>query len=197
MKNVDFFTYSFILGASIFLAEGMYFNQKKIDNFQRNIVVETDLEFAQHLADVKQFYRCSYDKQCKTMAEAIYFEGRGEKAKGQIAIGQVVKRRSEKTSKTIRQVVYQKNSEGVCQFSYVCDIEKKRIANKITDKKSWNQAIKYADGVILNKYPDYSKGADHYFNPRKVKEQPYWAKKMIQVSSIDNHVFYFSGTKKI
>lgn len=197
MNSIEFFAYSFALAGSVFIGEQMYLNHQYNEKFKHEIVsTELDSQFVSRVAYVRQITQCARSVDCSVMAEAIYFEGRGEKQKGQIAIAQVVKRRAQATSKTIKQVVYQRNSEGVCQFSYVCDIRAKRISSHKADKTSWNNAMIYAYGVLVNRYPDYSKGADHYFNPRKVKEQPYWAKKMIQVSSIDNHVFYSSGYTK-
>lgn len=196
LKNIDFWTYSIALAGSIFMCDKLYF----ASNFEKNsniyVHYEADSKLISKMLHVKQINQCTRSIDCKIMAEAIYFEGRGEKPRGQIAIAQVVQRRSEKMRKSIKQVVYQKNSDGICQFSYVCDIRDKRISGKKSDSKSWTNSLIYAYGVMMNRYPDYSKGADHYFNPRKLKEQPYWSKKMIQVSSIDNHVFYASGYTK-
>lgn len=213
MKNIDFALWSFVAGSSLFLADTMVsdsIRQQELhsDGFVAIAPISIDDSYMQarvaaikglkakqeELARLKLIKKCSETKPCRVMAEAIYFEGRGESKKGQIAIAQVIKKRTQMKQfpATIERVVYQKNAEGVCQFSYVCDIQAGRISGAITEKDSWNKSLEYAGGVLENRYPDYSKGADHYFNPQKVVRKPVWVGKMIQVSSIDNHRFLSS-----
>lgn len=166
------------------------------EKLKRKKAVKAEKE---RLVRLKAINDCKKDKECTVMAEAIYFEGRGESIKGQIAVGQVIKKRSEIKNfpNSITGVVSQKNSEGVCQFSYVCDIENGTISGNIQEKGAWKKSLEIAYGVIHNKYPDYSKGADHYFNPKKVKREPYWASKMEKVSTIDNHLFLAAYSNNI
>lgn len=182
------------MGMSFVLADRMISQQYMFYHQNRN-VVETeplDSNYVKRMIANKELTRCYYDVNCKTMAEAIYFEGRGESFQGQVAIAQVIKKRSFQRGMTVREIIYQKNKVGVCQFSYVCDIENKRISNKVSELKSWGKALKYAYGVTHDRYYDYSNGADHYFNPKTVSAIPEWSKKMTLVSSIKNHVFYLS-----
>ena len=60
----------------------------------------------------------------KCLAEAIYFEARGEAVRGQIAVAQVVLNRafSGKYPDTVCGVVYQnKHRHLACQFTFACD----------------------------------------------------------------------------
>lgn len=193
MKTIDFLALSVCCGLSLTLADRMITGYLNIhDGVKQVSELNIDKSYIDRLAKNREYIKCINSSDCKIMAQAIYFEGRGESPAGQIAIGQVIKKRAFKRKISIKDVVYQKNIQGVCQFSYVCDIEKKRISSKISEPRAWSDALKYAYGVLNNKYPNYSKGADHYFNPNKVASIPEWSKKMIQVSSIKNHVFYLS-----
>lgn len=193
MKTIDFLALSVCCGLSLTLADRMISHSLNSSSGVKQVAnLDIDTSYVHRLIANKEYVRCISDVECKVMAQAIYFEGRGETPAGQIAIGQVIKKRSIQRSMSIRKVVYQKNIEGVCQFSYICDIEKKRVSSRITERKAWGMALKYAYGVLNNKYPNYSKGADHYFNPNTVASIPEWSKKMIHVSSIKNHVFYLS-----
>ena len=158
------------------------------EKLKRKKAVKAEKE---RLVRLKAINDCKKDKECTVMAEAIYFEGRGESIKGQIAVGQVIKKRSELRNfpNSIREVVYQERVPGVCQFSYVCDIRNGVISGEIKEPLAMKKSLELAYGVIHNKYPDYSKGADHYFNPDKVAQEPSWVPKMTHVASIDNHVF--------
>src|SRR5215475_10421449 len=60
----------------------------------------------------------------KCLAEAVYFEARGEAVRGQIAVAQVILNRafSGKYPDTVCGVVYQnKHRYNACQFSFACD----------------------------------------------------------------------------
>src|SRR5262249_53087283 len=60
----------------------------------------------------------------KWLAEAVYFEARGEAVRGQIAVAQVVMNRafSGKYPATVCGVVYQnKHRHLACQFTFACD----------------------------------------------------------------------------
>ena len=65
------------------------------------------------------------------LAEALYFEARGEKVKGQAAVAEVIlnRRDSGLFPNTICGVVHQ-GGHGGCQFSYRCDGRTDRISEK-------------------------------------------------------------------
>jgi spore germination cell wall hydrolase CwlJ-like protein len=123
------------------------------------------------------------------LANAIYFEARGEAEKGQIAVAQVVLNRLKNPAypKTICGVVYQnKNKRNRCQFSFACD----GISDRITDKRSWAESIALARKVLNDDRTLYmaSVGAATHYHATYVR--PRWARSMKKMEKIGRHVFY-------
>ncbi|MBN8993796.1 MAG: cell wall hydrolase [Rhizobiales bacterium] len=129
-------------------------------------------------------------EQTKCLAEAIYFEARGETRKGQLAVAQVIINRVKNPlfPNTICGVVYQGADDGLhrCQFSFACD----GSANRITDRGSWLEATSIAKEVV-----DGGKSvvmadignATHY---HATYVSPRWAGRMKLMDQIGHHVFY-------
>lgn len=121
------------------------------------------------------------------MAEAIYFEARGESYRGQVAVGQVVMNRLAHPiyPKDICQVVFQNQQmHNACQFSFACDGRPETI----TDQKSWKQADEIAKGVITGSLylPEVGKATHYHAN----YVYPDWAPRLKRVTKIGNHIFY-------
>jgi spore germination cell wall hydrolase CwlJ-like protein len=57
------------------------------------------------------------------LAEAVYYEARGESAEGRAAVAQVVMNRTHRAGypRSVCGVVYQGAADGDCQFSFVCN----------------------------------------------------------------------------
>ena len=75
----------------------------------------------------------------KCLAEAVYFEARGEAVRGQIAVAQVVLNRafSGFYPDTVCGVVYQnKHRHLACQFTFACD----NIADVVREPDMWDRA---------------------------------------------------------
>jgi len=209
MKSLDFFALSFALAGTACLAGKAYdnyiyeqpavkfVNVVKMDDsyivakLQRK--EKTRIALQEHVRK-NNMLKCKADFNCLTMAEAIYFEARGENEKGQISVGQVILTRTKRSGfpNTVYKVVHHKNSEGICHFSYVCDIESGRISGRIVNNRSYKKALEYAAGVMNGQYPNYVKNADHYYNPNKVERVPFWVAKMTQIAYIGNHRFLSS-----
>ncbi len=141
--------------------------------------------------------RCNIDNNCVKLAEALYYEARGETKKGIIAVGQVIVNRTEREGfdDTITGVVEEKKWNGskwVCQFSYICSLMKSNKPVKVDNQKV-NQMKVIARGVLDGIYPDYSNGADHFISDQI--SLPSWAKRMAAVENIGNHLF-LDSTKK-
>jgi hypothetical protein len=126
------------------------------------------------------------EKDC--LATAIYFEARGETAKGQKAVAEVVLARTRVPGrpKTICGVVYEgSNRKTGCQFSFTCD----GVADRVVNKDAWRQATRIAANVMRTggKVNAVAGGATFYHadyvNPR-------WASKMVKVAEIGTHIFY-------
>ncbi len=210
MKSIDFFALSFVVAGSLCFASKFYDYHSFEHNYsvQSVAIDETYIinkmkrekekeKILQEKIRVSNIQKCKKDKDCSLIAEAIYFEARGENDKGKISVAQVILQRTkiENFPNTVKGVIYQKkikNGVYVCQFSYVCQIEEGLITKKFSEKESYEKSLEFAYGVLNNKYPLYVKGADHYYNPKKV-ETPDWAYKMKKVGKIGNHLYLSSN----
>jgi spore germination cell wall hydrolase CwlJ-like protein len=126
-------------------------------------------------------------KDVNCMAEAVYFEARGESYRGQVAVGQVVMNRLAHKiyPKDICQVVFQNQQmHNACQFSFACD----GIPETINDSKSWAQANEIAKGVINGTLylPEVGKATHYHAN----YVYPDWAPRLKRVAKIGHHIFY-------
>lgn len=123
----------------------------------------------------------------KCMAEAIYFEARGEPERGQYAVAQVIlnRVRSGKYPNDVCGVVYQnKNWRNRCQFSFACDGR----SDRIFDKDSWKLAETIATDVLEKGVylPDVG-DATHY---HATYVRPRWARSMVKEERLGDHIFY-------
>lgn len=215
MKSFDFFALSFALAGTACLASQAYDSHarnefrkqnggvvylKKMDVDESYIVslVKNKEKRKAALAEInrkKSVAACKSDASCRIMAEAIYFEARGENPKGQISVGQVILERTKRAGfpNSIYGVVHQKNDRGICHFSYVCEIEQGVIQKRFRNGYAYTKALEYAYGVMKNQYPKYVKNADHYYNPAKVTKTPHWVAEMGKVAKVGNHLFLSSN----
>ena len=136
---------------------------------------------------VDKFGKPVTKKDISCMAQAIYFEARGESYRGQVAVGQVVMNRLAHPiyPKDICDVVYQNQQmHNACQFSFACD----GIPETIDDPTAWTQAKQIAEGVINGSLylPDVGR-ATHY---HATYVYPDWAPRLKRVTKIGHHVFY-------
>lgn len=156
--------------------------------------------FSMHSFAAKEVInRCDVDNNCVKLAEALYFEARGESKKGIIAVGQVIVNRTEREAfkDTVVEVVEEKKWNGskwVCQFSYICKMMNSNKPLQMKKERA-NQMKIIARGVLDGIYPDYSNGADHFISSKI--GIPNWAKKMALVSDIGGHIFLDSTKKSI
>jgi len=126
-------------------------------------------------------------KEQKCLAEAIYFESRGEKLKGQAAVAQVVLNRVRNPAypTTICGVVYQNSSwRKRCQFSFACDGRRR----KVTDMKHWQIAQDIAKAVTAGQIWLPEVGSSTHYHAIYVR--PKWARSMYKLEKIGLHVFY-------
>jgi spore germination cell wall hydrolase CwlJ-like protein len=126
------------------------------------------------------------EKNC--LATAIYFEARGETAKGQKAVAEVVLARTRVPGrpKTICGVVYEGSKRRTgCQFSFTCD----GIADRVVNKEAWRQATRIAANVMRTggKVNAVAGGATFYHADYV---SPGWATRMVKVAEIGTHIFY-------
>ncbi len=126
--------------------------------------------------------RITCDTELDCMAQAIYFEARGELTAGQIAVGQVIMNRvrSNRFPNSVKEVVWQPR-----QFSYTHDGKHERMLNEEAKRKAYTIATLVLTGEFIVDTIDL---ADHYFNDKLV--DPEWSKKMIYIGRVGDHVFY-------
>ena len=122
----------------------------------------------------------------KCLAEAIYFEARGEALEGQYAVGEVIINRV--LSKDFPNSVCGVISEGAsrlnaCQFSYNCDGK----LETITEKKIYERILKLSQ-MLLEPSARFLTGGATFYHSKLVS--PSWSKKFIKTNEIGNHVFY-------
>lgn len=125
--------------------------------------------------------------QQKCLAEAVYFEARGEPSRGQYAVAQVVMNRTRSGfyPNSICKVVYQnRHMFNACQFSFACD----RWPDRIYGRSAWDNAVRIARDVTENGawLPEVG-GATHYHADYI---RAWWAPKMIRIAKLGRHIFY-------
>ncbi|GGB51795.1 ATP-binding protein [Roseibium aquae] len=129
----------------------------------------------------------STEKEQKCLAEAIYFEARGESEEGQIAVAQVVLNRVKNPAypNTICGVVYQnQHMRNRCQFSYACD----GIPDRILSLGAWEKAKRIAREVSDGK--SFSKMVDASTHYHATYVSPRWARSMVKRGQVGLHIFY-------
>jgi hypothetical protein len=153
---------------------------------------ETTVAQKSVLADGKPNYAALIDprdgvRQMRCLAEAIYFESRGEPEHGQAAVAQVVlnRVRSGIYPTTICGVVYQdRNRPFACQFSFACEGKSLRIG----EPGPWSVATRIAQEVVsgTNYNPLVGEAVNYHAN----YVAPFWAGYLRKVDRIGNHIFY-------
>ncbi len=123
----------------------------------------------------------------KCLAEAVYFEARGEAVRGQIAVAQVVLNRafSGKYPDTVCGVVYQnKHRHLACQFTFACD----NNADVIREPDMWDRAQKIAKAMLDGQLwlPEVDRST-HY---HAYWVRPSWVSEMKRMYKFGVHTFY-------
>ena len=120
------------------------------------------------------------DRALACLAEAVYYEARGERTQGRAAVAHVVLNRAESGQfpETPCAVV----AEG-CQFSYRCDGRLETLAVR-ADRDA---AFATAKAVLTGAVADPTDGA-LFFHASRIR--PGWFESRTRVGEIGNHVFY-------
>jgi spore germination cell wall hydrolase CwlJ-like protein len=128
-------------------------------------------------------------RQADCLAQAVYYEARGESPAGQAAVAQVVLNRVRHPAfpKSICSVVYQGAQAGHgCQFSFACDGSTRRAR----EPAAWRRAQKVATRA-LNGYVMAAVGNSTHFHVTNVS--PNWGPRLLRVSQVGSHIFYRFG----
>jgi spore germination cell wall hydrolase CwlJ-like protein len=123
----------------------------------------------------------------KCLANAVYFEARGEPVRGQIAVAQVVMNRvfSPFYPNDVCGVVYQNaNRHLACQFTFACD----GIPDIVTEPDAWARAKHIARDMLEGKLwmPEVAKST-HY---HAYWVHPSWVAEMKKMYQLGVHTFY-------
>lgn len=134
--------------------------------------------------------RAAGDAQWRCLAEAIYFEARGEPIAGQIAVAEVVLNRVDSRSypDTVCEVTNQGMGRGrACQFSYACDGQPEVMKSPLARDRAGKLARLMIDGRART----ITAGATHF---HATYVRPGWSRKFARTAAIGNHVFFRQPT---
>lgn len=121
------------------------------------------------------------------LAEALYFEARGESVAGQFAVAEVILNRVDRAEfpDTVCAVVNQGTGrKHACQFSYTCDGK----AEDITDERAYSRVGKVAGLLLGGAERLLTQGSTHYHT---IHVNPNWASVFPRTTTIDEHHFYY------
>jgi spore germination cell wall hydrolase CwlJ-like protein len=123
----------------------------------------------------------------KCLAEAVYFEARGEAVRGQIAVAQVVMNRvfSGKYPDTVCGAVYQnKHRHLACQFTFACD----NNPDVIREPEMWERAKKISKAMLDGQIWLPEVGKSTHYHAYWVR--PSWVTEMKKMYKFGVHTFY-------
>ncbi len=138
----------------------------------------------------KRLETANAERDC--LAQAIYHEARGESAKGQLAVANVIvnRARSGQFPDSLCGVIYQNANKGLyrCQFTFACD----GSSNVPGERRAWAASQKLAGEV----YAEFATGKDIgvlpgsalYYHTTAVA--PSWSHTFSRVAAVDSHIFY-------
>ena len=127
----------------------------------------------------------------RCLAEALYFEARGETVKGQFAVAEVILNRvdSPRFPDSVCGVINQGTGrKHACQFSYTCDGK----AENIAEQGAWDRVAKVAKLMLSGAPRKLTDGATYYHT---TAVRPTWSRKFARTTQIGEHLFYRPGQK--
>jgi len=139
-------------------------------------------------ADRLQLAGKSRVKAEKCLADAVYFEARGEPFKGQQAVAQVVMNRvfSGYYPNDVCGVVYQNAARHLaCQFTFACE---GKDLNKVDEPDMWEQAKSIAKDMLDGKIWLAEVGHATHYHAYWV--HPSWVHEMTKLYKLGVHTFY-------
>ncbi len=159
-----------------------------VDSGGETIATKDDSSLTESPAQRLKLSGPSRGKAEKCLADAVYFEARGEPLKGQEAVAQVVMNRvfSGFYPNNVCGVVYQNaNRYLACQFTFACE---GRNLNRIDEPEMWKQAKRIAKDTLDGKIwiPEVAH-ATHY---HAYWVHPSWVHEMTRLYKLGAHTFY-------
>lgn len=158
--------------------------QTSVNRSSRSTKPQSKLEFSKSWVDQQPSPRGGDEFRC--LAEALYFEARGETVKGQFAVAEVILNRVESARfpASACGVIHQGTGKKFqCQFTYTCDGHKEIIA----EKRAFERVSKVARAALDGVAPEITEGATHYHT---TAVNPRWSKVYTKTAAIGVHIFY-------
>lgn len=137
-------------------------------------------------AQLREMPRASGGGEWACLTEALYFEARGEDARGQFAVAEVIlnRRDSKRYPNNVCGVIGQGASKrNACQFSYKCDGRKEVFG----EQKAYEMVGKVAK-IMLQGFPRRLTGGATFYHTTGVS--PKWARVFPRTAQIGTHMFY-------
>lgn len=129
--------------------------------------------------------------QWRCLAEALYFEARGETTEGLFAVGEVILNRVDSAAypNTLCSVINQGTGRKfACQFTYTCD----GLPEVINEPAAWKRVGKVAHLLMEGAPRQLTNGATHYHT---TAVSPSWARRFPRVAQYGVHIFYRQPTR--
>lgn len=133
--------------------------------------------------------RVSREANC--LAQAIYYEARGESYDGQMAVADVIvnRTRSSVYPDTVCGVVYQGSERSTgCQFTFTCDGSLDRRPHG----EAWARSRAIASEVMMGFARPITHRATHYHT---TEVDPIWSAHLVETTRIGAHIFYRFPTR--
>lgn len=124
------------------------------------------------------------------IAQAVYFEARGEPLAGQLAVAEVIRNRVEHRrypSDACRVVFQNERKRHRCQFSFACDGK----SDRPRDVAAWEIALKVVALVTSGQLTTIASNATHY---HATYVKPRWRTSFNRLGQIGRHIFYSDGS---
>lgn len=121
------------------------------------------------------------------LQQNIYFESRNQSELGQRAVAWVTLNRVDDSRypDTICDVVWQRK-----QFSWTHDGKSDVPGDNILEQRAWKNAGYIMESVLFDYYQDKNKTVGHAVMFHADYVSPYWKGSYVEVTTIDNHIFY-------
>ncbi|TNE34408.1 MAG: hypothetical protein EP348_10940 [Alphaproteobacteria bacterium] len=132
----------------------------------------------------------TFTKEEMCIAQAVYFEARGEPLIGQVAIAEVILNRivDPRYPGTACKVVFQnQNRRHKCQFSFACD----GLSDRPKNATAWEAALKVVALVMNGERSGIAKRATHY---HAAYVNPKWSEHLQKLGQVGGHIFYREDT---
>lgn len=148
------------------------------------VAAASGVEYSRSWVDAQPKPKRTEEWRC--LAEALYFEARGETVKGQFAVAEVIMNRvkSKRFPNSLCAVINQGTGKKYqCQFTYTCDGH----AEVIAEPRAYARVGKVARAIIDGKAPKLTEGATHYHT---TAVRPSWSRVYTRTARIGVHLFY-------